>query len=142
VLALSRQSLFRGLFAFIQIGVAIPLVLLFLGLGIGSNTFMPGYAAVYVDDEAKIYVALPCVDEWRRRAERKIAMARLTKASEAYRLGYKPDAMCRESGAFAPDDRSFTGSLLVKLGFLSPLTHWWDMPYRTEEGIVYPKRGP
>jgi hypothetical protein len=31
-----------------------------------------------------------------------------------------------------------SGMLLVKLGVLSPLQYWWDMPYRTEEGVVVP----
>jgi hypothetical protein len=59
-------------------------------------------------------------------------MLRLAKADDARQLQYKPDAACRETGAFAPDDRSLTGQLLVKLGVLSPLQHWWDAPYRNE----------
>jgi len=34
-----------------------------------------------------------------------------------------------------PDDRSATGRFLVWLGLLPPLKHWWDMPYRTEDGF-------
>jgi hypothetical protein len=116
-------------------------LLLLAGLGIGSNASMPGYAAVYLDDEAKNYVALPCIGEWERRSGEKFAAVRLAKVSEARQLGYEPDAVCRESGAFAPHDRSLTGHLLVKLGVLSPIQHWWDVPYRTEEGkVVYPNR--
>jgi hypothetical protein len=100
---------------------------------------MPKYAWVYVDDKAKTYIALPCMREWRRRAATKNAVVRLFDAGGARQLGYKPDTLCRDTGAFAPDDRSLTGSLLVKIGLLSPITHWWDMPYCTEDGLVFPK---
>ena len=100
---------------------------------------MPGYAPVYLDDIAKTYIALPCMKEWQNRQSETLALVRLSKVSEAYKLKYKPDEVCRETGAFSEDDRSLTGLLLVKLGFLPPIRHWWDAPYRTEKGeVVYP----
>jgi len=97
---------------------------------------MPDYAAVYLDDVAKTYVALPCLKEWQNRRNQTLAMLRLNRASEAYALKYEPDEVCRETGAFSEDDRSLIGLLLVKLGILAPIQHWWDAPYRTEQGVV------
>jgi hypothetical protein len=97
---------------------------------------MSGYAAVYLDDDAKTYIALPCLKEWQNRPSQSLAFLRLAPASKAISQGYKSDATCRETGAFVEDDRSLTGLLLVKLGILSPVRHWWDIPYRTEDGTV------
>lgn len=58
--------------------------------------------------------------------------------AEAERLRYGPDHQCNETGVFNQDGPSLTGLLLIKLGVLSAPKYWWDMPYRTEDGIVYP----
>jgi hypothetical protein len=51
---------------------------------------------------------------------------------------YAPDYDCRETGAFSQEGYSLTGLLLVKVGVLPPANHWWDRPYRTEDGVVWP----
>jgi hypothetical protein len=120
----------------IRTAFAVAAALLLLGFGVASNVPMPGYAAVYLDDDAKAYIALPCLSEWQQRPSQRLVFLRLSTASEAIRLGYKSDAACRERDAFMEDDRSLSGLLLVKLGILSPIRHWWDRPYRTEDGKV------
>jgi hypothetical protein len=123
--------------------VGICAMLLFLGFGIGSSEIMPGYAPVYLDDQAKTYIALPCLEEWQSRKSDAVAVLRLSKAVEAYNDGYSPDDDCRNTGAFAPDGRSMSGMFLMKIGLLGPKTQWWDMPYRDESGkVVYPKPAP
>jgi hypothetical protein len=109
------------------------------GFGVESSVGMPGYAAVYLDDASKTYVALPCIEDWRSRRGADFAIARLSKVSEAQALHYKLDDDCRESGGYIDDDRSLSGLFLVKLGVLPTKQHWWDRPYRTEEGIVQPR---
>jgi hypothetical protein len=48
--------------------LAVIGLLLLVGLGIGSNASMPGYAPVYLDEESKAYLALPCLAEWQSRS--------------------------------------------------------------------------
>jgi hypothetical protein len=111
-----------------------------LGLGIGSSKSMPPYARVYIDDDTKTYLALPCLDEWQHRKGDSLAFLRLSSAAEAHKLKYKPDDNCRETGAFSEDDRSLSGIMLQDLGILQPIEHWWDKPYRDEQGkIVQPR---
>ena len=121
--------------------VAAPLFLLILGFGVGSNTAMPPYAAVFLDDQTKTYIALPCIEEWQRRTSEKVSTVRIAKLGEARKLNYKPDAACRDTGAVAPDGRSVSGKILETLGLLDPIEYWWDQPYRAEDGkVVYPKQ--
>jgi hypothetical protein len=116
------------------LGVAGALLL--LGFGIGSSLPMPGYARVYLDDDAKTYIATPCLAGWQQQKSQTMSFLRLGTASEAIGLGYGSDRLCRETGAFVEDDRSLTGLLLEKVGILPPIRHWWDAPYRTEDGAV------
>jgi hypothetical protein len=123
----------------LRIGLGTTGFLLFVGLGIGGIDPMPGYAVVFLDDISKTYIALPCIEEWRSRPSNTIDLVRRGTASEAAGLKYDPDKNCRETGAFADAGRSLTGLLLVKLGILPPVRHWWDAPHRTEEGgVVWP----
>ena len=47
-----------------RIGAAgIALILLF-GFAIGTDDPMPGYAVVFVDDVARTFIALPCIEAW------------------------------------------------------------------------------
>jgi hypothetical protein len=116
---------------------AIVGVLFLGGFGIDSMATVPGYAVVFLDDDAKTYFAPQCAEEWQHRPGTG-RHARRSTVAEATRLGYKSDAPCRETGAFAEDDRSLSGLLLVKLGILPPYVHWWDKGYRTEAGNVDP----
>lgn len=114
------------------------MVLLFAaGFGIETLVTIPDYAVVYLDDAANTYIALPCFEEWRTRLGD--AFVRRGKVSDAKKLHYRLDDNCREAGGYIDDGRSLSGLLLVKLGILPPKQHWWDRPYRTEEGLVRPK---
>jgi hypothetical protein len=116
-------------------------ILVWFGLSIGSIDSMPYWAVGFLDDADKSFIALPCIDEWRTRPTRSVDVVRRGTAGEAYKLGNKMDDQCREAGGYSEDGRSVIGLMLVRLGVLSPLTHWWDKPYRTEDGaIVYPDK--
>ena len=66
-------------------------------------------------------------------------MVRRGTAGEARKLGYRVDEDCPEIGGYSENGRSLTGLALVWLGVLLSLTHWWDRPYRAEDGTVgYP----
>ena len=121
----------KKVFSALQLAIASAAIL-FLGFGIGTNASMPDYARVYLDATTKTYLALPCLAQWHLRPNETTEILRMAKASEARELQYEPDNACRETGAFAPHDRSLTGLLLVKLGILSPAKHWWDAPYRAD----------
>jgi hypothetical protein len=110
---------------------------LMLGFSVESSVLMPGYAAVYIDPIAHTYIALPCIEEWRTRSGSTIEIVTLGTADEARRMHYKMDEDCRNAGAFVDDDRSLSGLLLVKIGVLPPLQHWWDRPFRTEDGVAH-----
>jgi hypothetical protein len=111
--------------------------ILLLGLGIGTSPTMPSYARVYADDGAKTYLALPCLAEWKERKSDQFAFLRLSTAGEVWKLNYKPDAICSESGDFSGPDRSITGVLFEKVGILPPRVPWWDKPYRDELATLY-----
>jgi hypothetical protein len=105
--------------------IAVGAVLIF-GLGIGSITPMPAHAPVYLDDFSKIYLAAPCVAEWRTRTGANPNAIRLGTAAEARRLQYSPDEICGNTGMYAPSDRSVTGHVFELFGFLPPMKQWWD----------------
>lgn len=111
----------------------------FLGFGVGSTVIVPPYALAFLDDSRKVYITLPCVDEWRTRPTQTIDILRRSTVGEAYKFSYMIDEKCRDAGGYVADGRSLTGLMLERVGILSPLTYWWDRPYRTEDGtIVYP----
>lgn len=135
-----RGSGSGAILSFLKLIAAGCALCLFLGLGVVSSVPMPGYAVVMLDDAAKTFIAPFCLAEWQRRPSDTVGFLRRGTAGEAYGLRYKPDEACRQSGAFVDDDRSLTGHLFVKLGILGPAQHWWDAPYQTEAGVVYPER--
>jgi hypothetical protein len=124
---------------FIIGALGIVALLALIGFVVGSIDPMPSYAIVYLDDTTKTYIALPCVEEWRSRPTHQVDIIRRDTAGDARKLGYKVDDKCRDAGGYTEDGRSLAGLTLVWLGLLPPLTHWWDQPYRTEDGsIIYP----
>jgi hypothetical protein len=126
---------------FITAALGIAALLIGLGIAIGSSDYMPSYAVVFLDDATKTYIALPCVEEWRSRPTRQVDIIRRGTAGEARQLGYKVDEKCRDAGGYIEDGRSLAGLILVWLGVLPPLKHWWDQPYRIEDGsVIYPGR--
>lgn len=131
--------MWKRAFPFIKTALAAAGLLLLVGFGIKVDVSMPAYAAVYLDDAARTYIALPCLEEWQSRPAKTVAILRLSSAGEAYKLGYSPDDGCRNQGALVSNDGSLSSRTLVRLGLLSPAKHWWDAPYRNELGVVvYP----
>jgi hypothetical protein len=121
---------------YISVALTAVAIVAMIGFGIGSVDTMPSYAVVFLDDTNKTYIAFPCIDEWRSRPSQTLDLVRRGTAGEARKLGYKPDENCRAAGGYVEDGRSLAGVWLVRLGILPPLVHWWDQPYRTEDGTV------
>ena len=113
---------------FLKAILGIATVLTIAGFSIGSIDSMPPYAVVFLDDTSKTFIALPCIEEWRSRPTQTTDVVRRGTADDAHRLGYKIDLPCRDAGGYSEDGRSLIGIILVKLGVLDPLTHWWDRP--------------
>jgi len=112
--------------------------LIFFSFSIETLDSIPSYAVVLVDDVSKTYLAPQCAEEWPTKPTKTVDLLRRTTAGEAHRLHYSPDSDCRETGAFSQLGYSLPLFLLVKAGVLPPKEQWWDMPYRTETGVVYP----
>lgn len=102
----------------VKTAAAVVILLSVVGFGISSSRTMPGNAIVLLDQESKTYTAPPCVQD----------PSTLTPAtaSDARKLGFSPDARCRDSGAFLADDRSLTGQMLVTIGLLDELPSRWN----------------
>lgn len=96
----------------------ILVVILLVGLSIGSSRTMPENAIVLVDDEARTYFAPPCVA--------KQGNLRVVTAAEVHDLGYSPDRDCVNEGGFMQDGRSLTGKLLEAIGLFKPLPSRWN----------------
>lgn len=103
----------------IKFGAALIFGLLFLGFGIGVSKGAPEYAIVYVDPNARIYFAPPCVTD--RQGE-----LLQTTIGEARKAGLESDQECRDTGAFSQDVRSLSGKLLENFGILGPLKPRWS----------------
>ncbi|HEX7759834.1 MAG TPA: hypothetical protein VF459_10045 [Caulobacteraceae bacterium] len=124
-----------------KIAFVAPFVLLLCGFGIGTLVSAPSYAVVYVDDAAKTTLAPQCAGAWKRAAG--FGLLRRTTLGEANARRYKLDHDCIEAGAFSQDGPSVTGLILQYIGLLPRRTYWWDQPFRTEAGVIYPgKSGP
>jgi hypothetical protein len=121
---------------FFKVAIVFVGLLFGAGFGISSMEMAPSYAVTFVDDATKTYITLPCLREWQSRRGDTLALARRSTLGEAVGLGYKSDEKCRGAGGLYEDGRSLSGLLLVKVGILAPVRHWWDAPYRTEDGAV------
>jgi hypothetical protein len=119
--------------------VAIVGTIAFIGFGIESSVNMPDYAVVMVDDVEHEYYAPQCVNVWLHGTKKNDGyLLRRTTAEEAWKLKYKQNRDCNELGYFHPDGYRLTPLLLSAVGLLPPKKQWWDKPYRTEDGMVYP----
>jgi hypothetical protein len=111
-------------------------LLLFLGFGIDTEATMPAYAVVYLDGTSKTFIPYPCIEEWRTRPTSTVDFVTRGTAGEAFLLKYNPDQKC--SYLMHGDGESISRLFLIRLGLMSPIRHWWDAPYRTEDGQVTP----
>jgi hypothetical protein len=118
--------------------VIIGLILFGMGFAVTTPAKMPSYALVFVDDEHGIFLAPECVPEWRRRPSEHPVNLRRSFAGEAHQLRYNADEKCTNLGAFAPAGPSLSRRALESAGLIGPQKQWWDAPYRTEQGMVYP----
>ena len=114
---------------------------IYFGFGVETSVSMPGYAVVFVDDGSGTIVAPQCAVAWQHKPTKTLDVLRRTTAREAEKLRYKLDYDCIQTGAFAPSGPSLSGLILEKVGVLPPRKYWWDMPYRTEQGVVHPRDG-
>jgi hypothetical protein len=97
---------------------------------------MPDDAIVFADDAAQIYYAPSCVAAWLSLPTQAHETLRGAELREMLENGYKPEARCRQAGAFAPSGRSLSGLLLQKAGVLPAKKQWWDKPYHAENGVL------
>jgi len=104
----------------LRLVLGVPVVLLVLGLGVGSTQAMPLSAVLYLDDDSRSYYAPPCVADSQGRA------LRLGSSREARALGYRPDPGCRDDGGFVQDGRSLSGKLLQRIGILPEKPSRWN----------------
>lgn len=102
----------------VRFAVVLLGVLLLIGLGIQSSKTTPDHAIVHVNDASKTYSAPLCTQTKGK--------LRIATAAQARKMGYSPDPECRDQGWFVQDDRSLTGMLLQKIGFLKPLPSRWN----------------
>jgi len=118
-------------------------VLVWFGINNLAEIEMPDYATVYLDDDAKTYIALICMDEWRNTSDGPSAVARRSTAGEAWRLHYRPDRDCLEAGKFVQHE--WMGLyFLAKIGILSHWPQrWWDypLPERYRSAYIVMRRG-
>jgi hypothetical protein len=103
------------------------------------NGTMPDYAGVYLDEAAKAYIPLPCYADWERAPTDRYAVVHLSTAGDARRSGYGMDDACNGKGYISGTSHSLLIAWLIGAGALPADVEWWDRPYRTENGVVYPK---
>ena len=119
-------------------GLVIIIGIVAVTFGVGSYNTMPDYAGVVLAHTTKTYVPLPCVKKWERTPGR--VEAELATAGEARKLRYRIEDGCQEY--LMGVEQTLGSSFLRDKGFLAPTKEWWDQPYRTDKGMVYPGKRP
>ena len=113
----------------------VVLGFIFIAFGVGSHKVMPDYAGVYLAHNSKTYVPLPCFKKWEAKTAR--IDSDLGTAGEARKLRYRIEDGCQEY--LVGEQQSLATSYLSDWGILKPPKEWWDRPYRTDAGVIYPK---
>ena len=113
-------------------------MLFFAGFMITAPLHMPDYALVFLDEDHETYLAPQCVPTWQRHATEASTPLKRSHFAVAEALDYAPDKDCDHTSAFHPAGPSISRQLLQRAGWLKPTVQWWDVPYRTEDGMVYP----
>jgi hypothetical protein len=106
----SRRALIAG---------AAASALLFLGNFIEYERVAPPNAVVYINPEARTYLAPSCLG-----AEREL-LPKTTK-EQARATGLKPDRACVDAGGFIEPARSLSRVLLERAGILAEQPSRWD----------------
>lgn len=100
--------------------VVIILIFTFMaGFYIVPTRTMPDNALVLIDDQTKTYFSPNCAAEEKK-------PLRPARAAEARQLKYAPAPSCQGAAGFRQDDRSMSGTLLMRLGMLPPLPSRWN----------------
>lgn len=117
---------------------AIAITGLAVSCSMGVAPTMPDYAAVYLNDASRTYIPIACFREWRDKPSTRREVVDISTASVARQRRYRVEEGCEKytTGQM----RSLLGSWLIDAGILSDNVEWWDKPYRTEDGMVYPKK--
>ena len=123
----------------IIIWTIVAAVLLFgMGFAVTTPAHMPDYALVYLDKANSTYLAPECVPAWKRHTSDQPRQLLRSNAGDARQRGFTADSACAQLGAFTPPGASISRGMLEHAGLLGPQRQWWDAPYRTEEGMIYP----
>lgn len=102
---------------------SIPLLLLFLGFGIGTVRTPPPTAPVFVDDQARQFVTPPFV---RSHPELVARFQRVSTYGDARAAGMSAEKACNYAECWSQDGRSLTGGFLESIGILPPLRSRWN----------------
>lgn len=100
----------------------VIIVLLGIGLIIGTTLTLPSNAQLYVDDINKVYYAPTYIQN----NVLSIDGLRLTTEKDKSIKFYSPDDTCRNQEYFMQNGRSMTGLLLEKVGILHKLKSRWN----------------
>ncbi len=103
----------------IRFFVIMLLLTLMAGFCLVTTRTMPDNAIVLLDDQNHTYLSPQC-------AKQEKTAYRQARAAEARKLNYAPDKKCQDAGGFSQDNRSITGTYLVRLGMLPPLPSRWN----------------
>lgn len=126
----------------LKAGATMAFVILALAVvgafGIASHNAMPNYAGVYLIPATKTYVPLPCMKRWKQTPGH--VEAALRTAGEARNRRYRVEDGCQEY--LMGEQQSIGSSFLRDKGLLAPVKEWWDQPYRTDTGMIYPGKRP
>lgn len=107
-------------------------VIFLFGFAIGTITTTPDSAFVFIDEEAKLYYAPPCIMEYGFNDENMILFfafdheLNFKRFSEIKGKGYNPDYECRNIGGFVNEGRSLSGGLLEISGLLPKSISRWN----------------
>ncbi|MBN8577401.1 MAG: hypothetical protein J0L66_10695 [Cytophagales bacterium] len=118
-----------------QFGIYIliaPIILLWIGFGIGTTSFCPDNTLLLVNEDKKEYYAPPCImTEGFDDADKIKMFAMLTNLKvltdkELKGKALKPNTDCRDKEGFIEDGRSLSGGLLEKIGLLPKFQSRWN----------------
>ena len=102
--------------------------LLFAEIYLEWSQGIPPTAVVFINDQARTYLAPPCVQTWEG--------LRRGSVGEAWSLGYKPDPQCQDEGWFTQDKAGIVVSLLQKMGLINGEPTRWNQDGSWSSGRV------
>jgi hypothetical protein len=91
-------------------------------LGTDSLTPAPDYAIAYINHDNNTYLTPPCLNKPETRKLEQSTIAGAYKKE----LNLGPDPDCREADGFFQQNRTGFGTLMEKIGILSPIKSRWN----------------